>query len=254
MNDMESTAGNVTNGELLIQADNLVKSYRGRCVVKGVSLKVHAGEVVGLIGPNGAGKTTSFYMVMGLIKPDSGMLSFRNHDITHVPMYKRARMGMGYLAQEPSIFRKLTVQENIMAILETLAISAKERKERLKTLLEDLDLSHLAKQKAMTLSGGERRRLEITRALVSNPSFIMMDEPFSGVDPIAVFNVQKIIYKLKEKNIGILITDHNVRETLACVDRAYLMAQGEIKCEGSSDFLVNNEQARITYLGPEFTM
>ncbi len=242
------------DSDLLMEAKGLMKAYRGRRVVKSVSINVRRGEVVGLLGPNGAGKTTSFYMITGLIQPDEGQIMFKGMDISHEPMYIRARMGMGYLAQEPSIFRKLTVEDNIMAILETLAISAKERQERLKTLLEDLDLSHLAKQKAMTLSGGERRRLEITRALVSNPSFIMMDEPFSGVDPIAVFNVQKIIYKLKEKNIGILITDHNVRETLACVDRAYLMAQGEIKCEGSSDFLVNNEQARITYLGPEFTM
>ena len=254
MNDMESTAGNVTNGELLIQADNLVKSYRGRCVVKGVSLKVHAGEVVGLIGPNGAGKTTSFYMVMGLIKPDSGMLSFRNHDITHVPMYKRARMGMGYLAQEPSIFRKLTVQENIMAILETLDISSKERKERCEQLLDDLSLTHLAKQKAMTLSGGERRRLEITRAMVTNPSFLMLDEPFSGVDPKAVYEVRQIIRKLQERNMGILITDHNVRDTLAVVDRAYLMARGEVLLQGSSDYLVNSPEAREVYLGPDFTM
>ena len=239
---------------LLLEAKGLMKAYRGRRVVKSVSLNVRPGEVVGLLGPNGAGKTTSFYMITGLIQPDEGQIFFKGLDVSREPMYIRARMGMGYLAQEPSIFRKMTVEDNIMAILETLAISAKERQERLKLLLEDLELSHLAKQKAMTLSGGERRRLEITRALVSNPSFIMMDEPFSGVDPIAVFNVQKIIYKLKEKNIGILITDHNVRETLACVDRAYLMAQGEIKCEGSSDFLVNNEQARITYLGPEFTM
>ncbi|MBO5803265.1 MAG: LPS export ABC transporter ATP-binding protein [Lentisphaeria bacterium] len=237
-----------------MEATGLVKAYRGRTVVNGVNIHVNRGEIVGLLGPNGAGKTTSFYMIMGLIKPDSGKVMFNGLDISQEPMYIRARMGMGYLAQEPSIFRKLTVEDNIMAILETLDISRAERAQRLKDLLEELDLTRLAKQKAMTLSGGERRRLEITRALVSNPSFILLDEPFSGVDPIAVFNVQKIIYKLKEKNIGILITDHNVRETLACVDRAYLMAQGEIKCEGSSDFLVNNEQARITYLGPEFTM
>ena len=242
------------DSELLLEAKGLMKAYRGRRVVKSVSLNVRPGEVVGLLGPNGAGKTTSFYMITGLIQPDEGQIFFKGLDVSREPMYIRARMGMGYLAQEPSIFRKMTVEDNIMAILETLAISAKERQERLKLLLEDLELSHLAKQKAMTLSGGERRRLEITRALVSNPSFIMMDEPFSGVDPIAVFNVQKIIYKLKEKNIGILITDHNVRETLACVDRAYLMAEGQIICEGSSDFLVNDEQARIKYLGPQFTI
>ena len=242
------------DSELLLEAKGLMKAYRGRRVVKSVNLNVRPGEVVGLLGPNGAGKTTSFYMITGLIQPDEGQIFFKGLDVSREPMYIRARMGMGYLAQEPSIFRKMTVEDNIMAILETLAISAKERQERLKLLLEDLELSHLAKQKAMTLSGGERRRLEITRALVSNPSFIMMDEPFSGVDPIAVFNVQKIIYKLKEKNIGILITDHNVRETLACVDRAYLMAEGQIICEGSSDFLVNDEQARIKYLGPQFTI
>ncbi|MBR2426192.1 MAG: LPS export ABC transporter ATP-binding protein [Lentisphaeria bacterium] len=252
MSEEQIQTGN--DNELLLEAKGLVKAYRGRRVVKSVSLNVKPGEVVGLLGPNGAGKTTSFYMITGLIQPDGGQILFKGMDVSREPMYIRARMGMGYLAQEPSIFRKMTVEDNIMAILETLAISAKERQERLKNLLDDLELSHLAKQKAMTLSGGERRRLEITRALVSNPSFIMMDEPFSGVDPIAVFNVQKIIYKLKEKGIGILITDHNVRETLACVDRAYLMAEGQIICEGSSDFLVNDEQARIWYLGPQFTI
>ena len=251
---VENKAVEAGSNELLIKADKLFKSYRGRCVVKGVSLTVHAGEVVGLLGPNGAGKTTSFYMVMGLVKPDSGLLTFRDHDITHVPMYKRARMGMGYLAQEPSIFRKLTVEQNIMAILETLAISRKERKERCEQLLEDLSLTHLARQKAMTLSGGERRRLEITRAMVTNPSFLMLDEPFSGVDPKAVYEVQQIIRKLQQRNMGILITDHNVRETLSVVDRAYLMAQGEVMLEGSSDYLVNSEEAREVYLGPSFTM
>ncbi len=241
-------------GELLIQAENLYKSYRGRCVVKGVSLTVRAGEVVGLLGPNGAGKTTSFYMVMGLVRPDRGRLIFKGYDITGVPMYKRARMGMGYLAQEPSIFRKLTVEENIMAILETLAITGKERKARCAGLLEDLGLTHLAGQKAMTLSGGERRRLEITRAMVTNPSFLMLDEPFSGVDPKAVYEVQQIIRRLQRRNMGILITDHNVRETLSVVDRAYLMARGEVMLEGSSDYLVNSEEAREVYLGPSFTM
>ncbi len=242
------------NDGMLVEATNLVKSYHGRRVVNGVSLNVRAGEVVGLLGPNGAGKTTSFYMVMGLIKPDSGEIKLRGYDVTHVPMYKRARMGMGYLAQEASIFRKLTVEQNILAILETLAISRKERYARLEYLLNELDLTRLAKQKAMTLSGGERRRLEITRALVTNPHFIMLDEPFSGVDPIAVFEVQKIIRQLQQKNLGILITDHNVRETLAVVDRAYLMAKGQILCEGDRDYLTNNEEAREMYLGPEFTM
>ena len=244
----------VKNGDTLIQANHLVKIYHGRRVVSDVSLTCRAGEVVGLLGPNGAGKTTSFYMVMGLIRPDGGDISFRGVDITHMPMFRRGRMGMGYLAQEPSIFRKLTVEENIMAILETLAISSKERKQRCAELLDELQLTRLKKQKAMTLSGGERRRLEITRALVTNPSFIMLDEPFSGVDPLAVYDVQQIILKLKERNLGILITDHNVRETLAVVDRAYLMCDGKILIEGSSDFLVNDKQAQEVYLGPQFSM
>ena len=244
----------VKNGDTLIQANNLVKIYHGRRVVSDVSLTCRAGEVVGLLGPNGAGKTTSFYMVMGLIRPDGGDITFRGVDITHMPMFRRARMGMGYLAQEPSIFRKLTVEENIMAILETLAISSKERRQRCAELLAELDLTRLKKQKAMTLSGGERRRLEITRALVTNPSFIMLDEPFSGVDPLAVYEVQQIILKLKERNLGILITDHNVRETLTVVDRAYLMCEGKILLAGSSEFLVNDPKAREVYLGPQFSM
>ncbi len=240
--------------EILVQASNLMKAYYGRRVVNDVSINVRAGEVVGLLGPNGAGKTTSFYMVMGLIRPDSGKVTFRDVDITHMPMYKRARMGMGYLAQEPSIFRKLTVEENIMAILETLAISSQERQKRLRELLDELELTRLSKQKAMTLSGGERRRLEITRALVTNPLFIMLDEPFSGVDPLAVYDVQQIILQLKKRNLGILITDHNVRETLSVVDRAYLMCQGKILVEGSQEFLVNDDKAREVYLGPAFSM
>mgnify|MGYP001109931981 CR=1 FL=1 len=240
--------------ELLLDAQGLMKSYHGRRVVSNVNIHVKRGEVVGLLGPNGAGKTTSFYMIMGLIKPDAGTIIFKGMDVSRLPMYIRARMGMGYLAQEPSIFRKLTVEENIMAILETLAISRKERKQRLEQLLGELELAHLAKQKAMTLSGGERRRLEITRALVTNPSFILLDEPFSGVDPLAVYDVQQIILQLKDRNLGILITDHNVRETLSCVDRAYLMASGTILCEGDKDYLVNDEKARELYLGPQFTM
>ena len=240
--------------QLLVSAENLVKTYRGRTVVNNVSINVRSGEVVGLLGPNGAGKTTSFYMVMGLIRPDEGKVSFRGVDVTRIPMYKRARMGMGYLAQEPSIFRKLTVEDNIMAILETLDISAAERAARLDELLKELELTGLRKQKAMTLSGGERRRLEITRALVTNPSFIMLDEPFAGVDPLAVFDVQQIILQLKKRNLGILITDHNVRDTLSVVDRAYIMCQGRILLEGPSDFLVNDPQAKEIYLGPQFTM
>ena len=240
--------------ELLMDAHGLKKTYKGRTVVSNVNINVRSGEVVGLLGPNGAGKTTSFYMIMGLIRPDGGTIHFKGVDISQIPMYIRARMGMGYLAQDPSIFRKLSVEDNIMAILETLDISAKERKQRLAALLDELALTHLAKQKAMTLSGGERRRLEITRALVTNPSFILLDEPFSGVDPISVYEVQQIIRQLKEKNLGILITDHNFRETLACVDRAYLMCKGEILCEGASDFLINDPEARRLYLGPAFTM
>ena len=244
--------GMLESGDRLMEATGLVKAYKGRTVVKGVNLHVNRGEIVGLLGPNGAGKTTSFYMIMGLIKPDSGQVMFNGIDISQEPMYIRARMGMGYLAQEPSIFRKLTVEDNIMAILETLDISRKERDQRLKELLEELDLTRLAKQKAMTLSGGERRRLEITRALVSNPSFILLDEPFSGVDPLAVYDVQQIIYKLRDRGMAILITDHNVRETLACVDRAYLMAMGSILCEGDRNFLINDPKAVELYLGPNF--
>lgn len=239
---------------VLVSAENLVKTYRGRTVVDHVSITVRSGEVVGLLGPNGAGKTTSFYMVMGLIRPDGGKVSFRGVDVTKVPMYKRARMGMGYLAQEPSIFRKLTVEDNIMAILETLDISRAERRRRCAELLDELGLTRLKDQKAMTLSGGERRRLEITRALVTNPSFIMLDEPFSGVDPLAVYDVQQIILQLKERNLGILITDHNVRDTLSVVDRAYIMCMGRILLEGPSDYLVNDQQAREIYLGPQFSM
>ncbi len=244
----------MSDNEVLLDARGLVKAYRGRRVVNDVNLKVSRGEVVGILGPNGAGKTTSFYMITGLIKPDAGVINFKGIDVSQQPMYVRARMGMGYLAQDASIFRKLTVEQNIYAILETLAISRKERKERLEQLLSELNLTYLAKQKAMTLSGGERRRLEITRALVTNPSFILLDEPFSGVDPKAVYEVQQIIEGLKKRNMGILITDHNVRETLSCVDRAYLMAEGTICCEGNSDFLVNDPKAREVYLGPRFTM
>ena len=238
----------------LVKAEHLVKIYRGRKVVDDVSITVRPGEVVGLLGPNGAGKTTSFYMVMGLVPPDGGKVSFRDVDITHMPMYKRARMGMGYLAQEPSIFRKLTVEQNIMAILETLVMTRAQRRKRCDELLEELDLARLRKQKAMTLSGGERRRLEITRALVTNPSFIMLDEPFSGVDPIAVRDVQQIILQLRDRNLGILITDHNVRETLSVVNRVYLMCMGKILVEGPSDYLIHNEEAQINYLGEGFSM
>ncbi|MFA7256374.1 MAG: LPS export ABC transporter ATP-binding protein [Kiritimatiellales bacterium] len=238
----------------LVRTEKLVKSYRGRTVVNEVDVNVRPGEIVGLLGPNGAGKTTTFYMVTGLIHPTSGQVWFKDRNISKVPMYKRARMGLGYLSQEPSIFRKLTVQENVMAILETLPISGRERRERLEFLLNELKITHLAKQRAYTLSGGERRRLEITRALVTNPSLILLDEPFSGVDPLAVYEVQEIIKDLRAKGLGVLITDHNVRETLAVVDRAYLMCEGKVLREGASDFLVNDEMSRELYLGPRFSM
>jgi len=242
------------NQTCLVRTEKLIKSYRSKKVVNEVNVHVMAGEIVGLLGPNGAGKTTTFYMVTGLIRPTSGAVFFKDRNVSKVPMYKRARMGLGYLSQEPSIFRKLTVQENVMAIIETLPISRRERKERLEFLLEELKISHLAKQRAYTLSGGERRRLEITRALVTNPSLILLDEPFSGVDPLAVYEVQEIIKELREKGLGVLITDHNVRETLAVVDRAYLMCEGKVLREGSGDFLVNDEMSRELYLGPRFSI
>ncbi len=238
----------------LVETRQLVKTYRRRNVVNGVNLTVNHGEIVGLLGPNGAGKTTSFYMIVGLIKPTEGKVFFKGRDVTARPMYVRARMGMGYLSQEPSIFRRLTVEENVMAILETLPISARERRQRLEFLLEELKIGYLAKQKAYTLSGGERRRLEITRALVTNPSLILLDEPFSGVDPLAVYDVQQIIIELKQRGLGILITDHNVRETLAVVDRAYLICEGKVLREGTSSFLINDEVSRELYLGPRFSM
>ncbi len=240
-------------GELL-RTEKLVKAYRHRRVVDGVDLRVRAGEIVGLLGPNGAGKTTSFYMIVGLIPPSGGRVFFEGRDVTRVPMYRRARMGMGYLAQEPSVFRRLTVAENVMAILEILPISPMERRVRLERLLDELGIRHLAQQPAYTLSGGERRRLEITRALVTNPSLILLDEPFSGVDPLAVYDVQQIIMQLKARGLGILITDHNVRETLAVVDRAYLICEGKVLREGSSDFLIHDPVSRELYLGPRFSM
>jgi len=238
--------------EILLQAEGLVKIYGKRRVVNDVSLEVHAGEVVGVLGPNGAGKTTSFYIIVGLIRPDGGKISFCGQDVSKMAMYERARLGMGYLAQEPSIFRKLTVEENVRCVLETLDLSRKERERRLEELLGELQLTHLAKQKAMTLSGGERRRLEITRAMATNPKFIMLDEPFGGVDPINVNEVQNIIGILRDRGLGILITDHNVHETLAVVDRAYLICEGKILFDGDSQSLVQDENARKFYLGPAF--
>ena len=238
----------------LLETKQLRKAYKGRTVVDGVSINISRGEIVGLLGPNGAGKTTSFYMVVGVIKPDAGHIYFRGEDITSLPMYQRARLGIGYLSQEPSIFRKLTVEENVMAILETLDITQAERKRRLERLLEELDIAYLAKNKAYTLSGGERRRLEITRALVTNPSLILLDEPFSGVDPIAVFEVQKILQKLKAQGLSILLTDHSVRETLSITDRAYLLCDGKIEVSGTSKFLASDAKARELYLGEKFTL
>ncbi len=238
----------------LLHTQSLVKSYKGRTVVNDVSIRIGRGEIVGLLGPNGAGKTTSFYMVVGVIRPDSGKIFFRGEDITKLPMHERSRLGIGYLSQEPSIFRKLTVEENVMAILETLDIPQRERDLRLRRLLNELDISSLAKSKAYTLSGGERRRLEITRALVTNPSLLLLDEPFSGVDPIAVFDVQKILQRLKAQGLSILLTDHSVRETLAITDRSYLLYEGKIEISGSSEFLASDTRAKELYLGEKFTL
>ena len=242
------------NKKSSIRTENLVKEYGKRRVVKGVNIGVEAGEVVGLLGPNGAGKTTSFYMIVGLVPATEGKVFLEDCDITNVPMYKHARMGIGYLPQEASIFRKLTVYENIYGVAETLPVPKSELKDFTMSMLEELGLEKLASQKAFTLSGGERRRLEITRALTARPKFLLMDEPFSGVDPISVAEVQEIIRGLKAKNIGVLITDHNVRETLSIVDRAYLIHGGKVLCEGTSDFLVNDPQSRKFYLGENFTM
>ena len=241
-------------GDRIIRAENVTKSYRGRSVVNEVSLDVKRGEIVGLLGPNGAGKTTMFYTIVGLVTPDSGKIKFEGRDITRMPMYKRARMGVGYLSQEPSVFRKLTVEQNIMAVLETLPMDAEMRRKRLQELLAELDMTKLARQKAYTLSGGERRKLEITRALVTSPSILLLDEPFSGVDPLAVNDIQQIIVGLKKKGLAIFITDHSVRETLSVVDRAYLLYEGKILREGASSFLISDEVSRELYLGTKFTM
>jgi lipopolysaccharide export system ATP-binding protein len=238
----------------LLEIKGLSKSYDGRTVVNGIDMLVKRGEIVGLLGPNGAGKTTTFYMVVGIVSPNRGRIIFDNQDITSLPIHERSRYGIGYLSQEPSIFRKLTVEENIMAILETLPLSRCQRRQRLKALLGELNIAHLAKNNAYTLSGGERRRLEITRALVTNPSFILLDEPFSGIDPIVVNEAQDIIRELKERGLGILLTDHNVRETLSITDRAYLIADGKILISGSAEDLINDPKAREIYLGEKFRM
>jgi len=251
--DKTNTPVAEASGQLL-STDHLLKSYNQRRVVDGVSVSVSAGQIVGLLGPNGAGKTTTFNMVVGIVKPDEGSVQFEQHNITDLPMHKRARLGIGYLTQEPSIFRKLTVEQNILAILETCKVNSKERAVRLKYLLEELDLTRLSKSKAYTLSGGEKRRLEITRALVTSPRLLLLDEPFSGIDPIAVYEVQRIIRRLKDRGLGILITDHNVRETLKLVDRAYLIHKGQVVYEGGGIEMSNDPKAREIYLGPEFNM
>jgi lipopolysaccharide export system ATP-binding protein len=237
-----------------LKAERLTRSYQRRRVVDDVSIQVEQGEVVGLLGPNGAGKTTTFYMIVGMIRPDKGRILIDSKDITLWPMYKRARTGIGYLAQEPSIFRKMTVEQNLLAILETLPLSRRERRERMSALLEDFGIAHLARQKAYTLSGGERRRTEISRVLVTNPQFILLDEPFAGIDPIAVEDIQSIIQRLKERRLGILITDHTVRETLQITDRAYIMADGRIMLSGTATELANDPEARRIYLGERFRL
>jgi lipopolysaccharide export system ATP-binding protein len=237
-----------------ISTKGLVKRYGKREVVRGVDLKVFAGEIVGLLGPNGAGKTTSFYIIVGLIPATAGTVMINGHPITRVPMYKRARMGIGYLPQEPSVFRKLSVRNNLASIAESLPLSRSQRKAKVDELLQELGLEGIAGQPAYTLSGGERRRLEIARALLTEPRFLLMDEPFSGVDPISVSEVQKIVLALKEKGIGVLITDHNVRETLKIVDRAYLLHDGKVLAEGNSDSLINDANSRRFYLGEDFAL
>lgn len=237
-----------------LRTDNLVKAYRGRKVVNGVSLEVRQGEIVGLLGQNGAGKTTTFYMIMGLVRPEAGRIYLDGKDVTDLPMHVRARMGLGYLSQEPSVFRKLSVEDNVRAILETLKLGKDEIEEELDRLLNELGIEHLRKSKAYMLSGGERRRLEIARALVTKPRFVLLDEPFSGIDPIAVQDIQSIVAGLKAKGLGLLITDHNVRETLSITDRSYIMAEGRILVSGKPEELANNPLAREAYLGERFSL
>jgi lipopolysaccharide export system ATP-binding protein len=240
--------------ENVLVTEQLVKMYGGRAVVNGIDIRVRAGEIVGLLGPNGAGKTTSFYMIVGLVRPNGGRVIFSGTDLTNYPMHKRARLGMGYLPQEESIFRKMTVEQNIMAILETLSLSKHERRQRCDQLLHQFGIERIAKNIAITLSGGEKRRLTIARSLVTSPSLLMLDEPFSGVDPIAVYDVQQIVVNLRKSGLAILITDHNVRETLSIVDRAYLIFEGRVESEGTKDFLINDPISRQLYLGERFQM
>ncbi len=254
MSEEKQSAGADSAQVHTLEARGLVKSYKGRSVVKGVSLHVEKGEIVGLLGPNGAGKTTSFYMILGLVRPDAGTILFEGRDITGYPVYRRARVGLGYLAQEPSIFRRLTVAQNIQAILETTGASRSEQRRRLDELLERFDLAKVRRQQAYTLSGGERRKLEIARALVQNPSVLMLDEPFAGVDPIAVKGIQDIVRDLQRSGYGILITDHNARETLSIVERAYLLYDGVVRFEGTGDELIADPDARRIYFGEDFHM
>lgn len=239
---------------MILKADNLVKIYKGKRVVNDISIVVEQGEIVGLLGPNGAGKTTSFYMIVGLIKPNGGTVYLDKNEITPLPMYKRAKLGIGYLAQEASVFRKLSVEENILAVLEMTNMPKKEQKEKTESLLEEFSLTHVRKNLGMVLSGGERRRTEIARALAVDPKFVLLDEPFAGVDPIAVEEIQSIVAKLKNKNIGILITDHNVNETLSITDRAYLMFEGRLLKAGTAEELAADEQVRKVYLGKHFEL
>ena len=241
-------------GGKLLRTEGLVKRYRRRSVVNGVSLEVSRGEIVGLLGPNGAGKTTTFYQIVGFIRPDEGRVFLDDREITTLPMYKRARLGIGYLPQESSVFRKMTVRDNLLSILETMKLSRKQRHRRLDELMEDLGITKVARQKAYTLSGGERRRVEIARALVTRPGFLLLDEPFAGIDPIAVAEIQNIVRGLKEKGLGILITDHNVRETLAITDHAYIMYDGRVLISGTSDELARDPEARKIYLGERFKL
>ncbi len=240
--------------KMILRAENLVKKYSKRTVVDHISVSVEQGEIVGLLGPNGAGKTTSFYMIVGLVKPNSGEIFLDDKNITSLPMYKRAKKGVGYLAQEASVFRSLTVEENLMAVLEMRKISSAARKEKMESLIDEFSLGHVRNNKGMVLSGGERRRTEIARALAMDPAFILLDEPFAGVDPIAVEEIQTIVGRLKEKNIGILITDHNVNETLSITDRAYLMFEGKLLKAGTAEELANDEQVRRVYLGKHFEL
>ncbi len=242
------------NETLCLDVKNLEKAYGGQPVVNGLSFQVREGEIVGLLGPNGAGKTTAFYMTVGLIRPDNGKVFFKGSDVTSSPMHKRARMGMGYLAQEPSVFRQLTVEENILCILETLTMSKSDRKRRLEELLAELHLTSLAKKRAISLSGGERRRLEITRALVTNPTLLMLDEPFANIDPISVHEVKEMVSHLSKRGISILITDHNAREIFSLVNRSYIITEGKVMLSGTIDELLNNEEARRNYLGTNFKM